>query len=187
MKLGDEGAITIPMTFLLLVFLAAIVGCYWVLHDWNRQVARQLELDQCTRTEGGTLLSRIRRIERSIARFRILRAAVAAAATQPQLLPAARAAVQAEYLYQESIRTLWLISDSSWILRGGCGASPRALARGYPSFPWVRDPSDSLGPGELRWKENIERDFKLRLDTMSRASAARIWFEESWRAEWVVP
>jgi hypothetical protein len=115
-------------------------------------------------------------------RFRALKLA----ALVPGAGAGAKAALEAEFALQESLRALWAADRVKWLVTRGCGES--AIPVPYPGFPWIRDPPDPLGPGNLRWEDEGEPEFRLELHRSPRASAARVWKESNeWKAEWVSP
>ena len=203
-RLGDHGSLSIPMLLGLLALSAFLFGNYFLVRDLRLQVERQLRLDRCTGEAALALKSRLMKIESSIPRFRALKLAVIAATALPETLPVAKAALRAEYLWQESTRLGWETARTGWLIRPACGETGGAFSIRfpYPAFPWIRDPEDAIGPGELRlsmasktaetFEESSEK-FRLEVQARARSSAAVVEKKKSgnidsnWKARWAVP
>ncbi len=187
----ERGSLSVPMLLGLLAISSFFMGNFLLLRDARLQVERQLRLDRCTGDAALALKERVQRVEASVTRFRALRISAAVTTLLPAAKAAAQAALEAEYLWQESIRLGWEAAEARWWLHPSCGESgalPSLLA--YPAFPWKRDPPDSIGPGELR-RAQIETqadEFRLEARAKARASAAIVTHRnKSWSAAWAAP
>ena len=171
----ERGSLHIPLALLLFAAAAAAFGLWGLMRHWRGLAHAQLALDGCVAREAKAMRSMLESVEASNRRLAAFRLAVVAT-------PSARAAAEAEALYQEAQRARWRAAGVVWLARLDCG-----LLRGpWPHDPWVRDPPDPLGPGLLRWSGPR----KLRLEVLGRlrSSAAEVRDEKArWISVWSRP
>jgi hypothetical protein len=184
------GFLALPMALALVGLAGAGFGIWGFLRAWRHLAETQLRLDACVGRQAHEFRRELDTLESSNIRMTVLRAAVAdALVANPAAVPALNVALQAEVSYQTAVQVRWTAAEARWLARRGCGENgdfPIPL----PSFPYLRDPPDPLGPRPLRWTASAEKRLEVGAAHRPRYASAKIESggeSAKWKASWSVP
>jgi hypothetical protein len=190
MKLGRDGALTIPLVLLLSAAVFASLGTWALLRHWRHLVEDQLRLDHCVAQKAVELKTLLEKANTSNHRMIKIRQAAGPAAAAPGALSAIQTELNLEVALQEALRTKWETERIKWFLPGACG-DRNDVTLSMPGLDWTRDPPDAIGPQPFHWSSSNPR-FYLEIQDQRRAAAAQVaqkagGLHESWKARWQVP
>jgi len=157
------------------------LGIYSLENIWITSLQRQWRLDRCTGESMIEFKNKMSAIERSNTEMRVLRAAIVASTLQPELIPALKASLQAEFVLQEARLMEWKVRQGVYFARPSCGLPP--------SLPWQTLPPDLIGAQPLTWSleagERTHAKFKISVQEKNRKSQAQVALVQGqWHARW---
>jgi hypothetical protein len=177
---GSVALLILPIS----VLISAALGLVAIEFHWRRVVATQLRLDRCIAKTALELKASIQRVDAMNSKIRALRLAIPPALIKPPVAKALQESLRALVFVQDAELRRWNgLRRTQWLLQRGCGhRSDRAAP--LPEQPWMRPPSDPIGPHALVWPEST-RLLQLSVLHVKRSSHAQIEKNESsWRVRW---
>ena len=184
------GFLAFPLALALATTSGASIGTWLLLHRWRLNTATQLRLDRCTADTAISFRSAMQRIESRNDRISALRASIAAATLQPQLIPALRTALNLQASLQVAELTRWRVKSAAWMAGADC-AQVADLRVPLPQLPWAGVPPDPIGPRPLLWSSPrpiSTYSSNIRLGRPPRHSRAEVYRHvQQWKLHWVRP
>lgn len=185
---NSRGAVSVPLLLITSILVGAMLTLLGLSLQWRVRVMTQKRVDDCVASHARDLRNTLAALEKGNARIRFERTSLLVAlATQPGLVPTIRGIIQAEVLYQETLRAKWGLKQMTWIAKRGCDSKRDAFFP-LPSMAWKRPPRDSLSELPLEWEPGRPKSLRIRLWSHPRYATALVEnHEERWSARWISP